>query len=199
MPRSIKLLVLAVLCTLMVIAACDNSQSSHSHAQDGHAHDDEHVQAWASITKAVAVLAPTEGNTARGVVTFTQVDNGVRVTAEISGLNPNQEHAMHIHQWGDITAADGTATGGHYNPEGHDHGLPNGGDRHAGDFGNVKADANGVAKFDQTFDNISIAGMKNPIIGRGLIVHADPDDGSQPTGNAGARIAQAVIGIANAQ
>lgn len=106
---------------------------------------------------------------------------------------------MHIHQWGDITAADGTATGGHYNPEGHDHGLPNGGDRHAGDFGNVKADANGVAKFDQTFDNISIAGMKNPIIGRGLIVHADPDDGSQPTGNAGARIAQAVIGIANAQ
>jgi len=203
MPRSMKLLVLAVLSTLLIITACDNSGTSqsqaqqwgHDHAHD-HAHDDAHVKAWTSVTKAIAVLTPTEGNSARGVITFEKVDGGVRVYGEVSGLNPNQQHAMHVHEWGDISSADGTAAGSHYNPEGHDHGLPNGGDRHAGDFGNLQADENGVAKFDQTFDNISVADMKNPVIGRALIVHAQPDDGSQPVGNAGPRIAQAVIGIA---
>ena len=89
------------------------------------------------------------------------------------------------------------SAGGHYNPEGHQHGLPDNANRHAGDFGNVAADDQGKVHFELTADNISISGQKNPIIGHAVIVHAKPDDGSQPVGNAGARIACGVIGIAN--
>jgi superoxide dismutase, Cu-Zn family len=79
----------------------------------------------------------------------------------------------------------------------HPHGLPDKENRHAGDFGNLESDQNGNADFKLTVDNISLAGRLNPIIGRGLVVHAKPDDGSQPTGNAGDRIAVGVIGVKN--
>lgn len=149
-----------------------------------------------AATHAVAVLASTQGNEAHGVVHFKEVNGKVQIHAEVAGLKPNSEHAIHIHQWGDCSSPDGMATGGHYNPEGHDHGLPGAGaKRHAGDLGNLKADSKGVAIYDIEVDNITISGAKNPILGRGVIVHAGTDDGGQPTGNAGGRIAQGVIGI----
>ena len=85
------------------------------------------------------------------------------------------------------------STGPHFNPEGHDHGGPDTAKRHAGDLGNIKADKNGVAKV-----NTKAAGLRlHFILGRSLVVHADPDDlKSQPAGNAGARIGVGVIGIA---
>src|SRR5207247_6522143 len=95
-------------------------------------------------------------------------------------------------------APDATSAGGHYNPEGHQHGLPESADRHAGDLGNVEADKDGKAHYEITLNNVTILGAKNPILGRGVIVHAKVDDGGQPVGNAGARIACGVIGVANA-
>ena len=162
-----------------------------------HAHGDAaHAQAWASIKEAVAVLHPTSGNKAHGTIRFTQTGEKVKIVAELQGLNPGQKHAMHIHAFGDCSAPDATSAGGHYNPEGHAHALPNGGPRHAGDLGNVQADKQGKARYELTVDNITIAGTRNPIIGRGVIVHAKPDDGGQPVGNAGDRIACGVIGVA---
>jgi Cu-Zn family superoxide dismutase len=130
-------------------------------------------------------------------VGFTQEGESVKVVAEIEGLVPGQKHAFHIHQYGDCSAPDASSAGGHYNPEGHQHGLPETENRHAGDFGNVQADDQGKAHYEITVTNISVSGPNNPIIGRGVIVHAKPDDGSQPTGNAGGRIACGVIGVAN--
>ncbi len=155
-----------------------------------------HVQQMGAITHAVAVMVSTEGNTAHGTVSFVQTDDGVHITADIAGLSANASHAIHIHEFGDLTAADGTSAGGHYNPEGHDHGLPEQDARHAGDLGNLMTDDDGNAQLDLTVDNITVAGMHNPIIGRGVIIHAKTDDGGQPTGNAGARISMGVIGIA---
>ena len=154
-----------------------------------HAHHDSQIH------RAVAVLSPTEGNSVKGVVEFTQTDEGVRIIAGISNLTPG-EHGFHIHEWGDLRSTDGTATGGHFNPEGHDHGLPEKSERHAGDLGNLQADAQGNAQYSITVDNISLVGAKNPIVGRSVIIHAKVDDGGQPTGNAGARIAHGVIGVA---
>ena len=145
----------------------------------------------------IAVLTPTEGNDVTGTVTFTETDGKVTVEAKVMGLKPNSEHGFHIHEFGDISAADGKSAGGHYNPEGHDHALPETETRHAGDLGNLEADADGNATLKITVDNINLVEGKDPIIGRGLIVHADPDDGGQPTGNAGARIAMGVIGVEN--
>jgi Cu-Zn family superoxide dismutase len=148
--------------------------------------------------QAIAVVHPTAGQHCHGVVRFTQDGESVKVVADLEGLNPGQKHAFHIHQYGDCSAPDGMSAGGHYNPDGHQHGLPDGQNRHAGDLGNVQADDQGKAHYEITVDNISISGQKNPIIGRAVIVHAKPDDGGQPVGNAGARIACGVIGIANA-
>jgi len=150
-----------------------------------------------TIRQAVAVLHPTAGQQCHGVVRFTQDGDSIKVVADLQGLTPGEKHAFHIHQYGDCSASDGMSAGGHYNPEGHPHGLPETENRHAGDLGNVQADDQGKAHYEITVNNISISGPKNPILGRAVIVHAKPDDGSQPVGNAGSRIGCGVIGIAN--
>ena len=149
------------------------------------------------LKQAVAVMHPTANNKCHGVVHFTQEGETVKVVADLEGLNPGQKHAFHIHQFGDCSSADGMSAGGHYNPEGHQHGLPDSPSHHAGDLGNVTADADGKAHYEITVSNVTIAGAKNPILGRGVIVHAKVDDGGQPVGNAGGRIACGVIGVAN--
>jgi len=154
-----------------------------------------HVNAWANVTEAVAVMSPTAGSKTKGTIQFTQVGSMVKIEGTFEGLTPNAKHAIHIHEAGNITATDGTATGGHYNPEGHAHGLTHTAIRHAGDLGNLQADGSGKATLSLTVDNITVAGMKNPVVGRGVIIHAKEDDGGQPTGNAGGRISQGVIGI----
>ena len=157
--------------------------------------------AWLSAAEAprqaIAILDPTKASKCRGVVRFTEQGGSVKIVAEIEGLNPGQKHAMHIHQFGDCSAPDAASAGGHYNPENHQHGLPEKDMRHAGDLGNLQADNQGKVRHEITVDNISIAGARNPILGRAVIVHAKPDDGGQPVGNAGGRIACGAIGIAN--
>ena len=147
------------------------------------------------VEKAVAVLHPTEGNDVWGTVTFTKVEDGVKIVADISGLMPGK-HGFHIHQFGDCSAADGTSAGGHYNPEEKRHGAPDDVQRHVGDLGNLEANSNGEAHYERVDDVISFHG-EHSIIGRAVIVHAGQDDlVSQPTGAAGARQACGVIGIA---
>ena len=150
-----------------------------------------------SVQQAIAVLYPTAGSQCHGVVRFTQDGDAVKVVADIAGLVPNQQHAIHIHEYGDASSPDGLSAGGHYNREKHPHGLPDTDNRHAGDLGNLQADAAGKAHYEITVNNISVMGAHNPIIGRGVIVHAKMDNGGQPVGNAGGRIACGVIGIAN--
>lgn len=147
-----------------------------------------------SITQAVAVLHPTEGNETRGVVHFVRSDHGVRIVADVEGLNSGA-HGFHIHQLGDCSAPDGTSAGGHFNPEGKAHGGPDDVQRHVGDLGNLMADDSGAAHYEATDSILAFSGSHS-IIGRGVIVHAGEDDlTSQPTGAAGARLACGVIGI----
>jgi Cu-Zn family superoxide dismutase len=142
---------------------------------------------------AVATLAPTTGNTARGTVTFRQDGDEVRVRAEVSGLKPNAEHGFHVHEKGDCSSGDGMSTGGHYNPAGNPHGAQNA-PHHAGDMPSLRADSYGNASASFELKGVSVGGPNADLVGRGLIVHRDPDDyKTQPTGNAGARIACAVI------
>lgn len=156
-----------------------------------------HRRKWRAIREAVCVLHPTQGNTAKGVVRFIQSGPKVKVVADIEGLSPNGTHAIHIHQYGDCSLPNGKSAGGHYNPEKNPHALPGVDQRHAGDLGNLIANSQGKAHYEMTMDNICVVGHHNPILGRGVIVHAKEDDGGQPTGNAGSRIACGVIGIAN--
>ncbi len=168
-----------------------------SACSDRHDHEAMAAPLGADVTELVCVVNPTAGNTCKGVVRFTAVADGVRVVADLEGLTPNQKHGFHIHEYGDCTSADGESAGGHYNPEKHPHGDPaKDENRHAGDLGNVQADGSGKAHHDVTIRNVTLAGDRNPIVGRSVIVHAKPDDFGQPTGNAGPRIGCGVIGIA---
>jgi len=141
-----------------------------------------------------AQLSSTKGNSTSGLVTFTQAGPKVLVSAEIRGLKPNAEHGFHIHEKGDCSSGDGMSTGGHFNPTTQSHGAHGIGSHHAGDLPSLIADANGVAKLKFETTSITIDSGVTNIIGRGLIVHRDPDDyKTQPTGNAGPRLACAVI------
>ena len=144
--------------------------------------------------RATAQLQPTKGNKTFGEATFEQVGDKVRVVVFVQGLKPEQEHGMHIHEVGDCSSGDGMSTKGHFNPFGKPHGHPGSAERHAGDLPSLKADKAGRAKVDIELEVITVSPGPASIIGRGLIVHADPDDyKTQPTGNAGARIACGVI------
>lgn len=143
---------------------------------------------------AEAPLAPTKGNSASGMVKFTEVDGGVVIDASVTGLSPGK-HGFHIHEQGDCSAPDATSAGGHFNPTGKPHGDPTKDDHHLGDMPMLVADANGNARFGTTLEGLTISGKgKGNIVGRGVIVHAAPDDfTTQPTGNSGARVACGVI------
>ena len=143
---------------------------------------------------AIAMLAPTEGNTASGVVEFQQDGDEMHVRIRIEGLTPNARHGLHIHELGDCRAPDASSAGGHFNPQGSEHGGPEDAIRHAGDLGNVRSDANGLAQSEITVTGISLGTGGDSIVGRSVIVHAKPDDlTSQPSGNAGPRIACGLI------
>lgn len=149
----------------------------------------------AAIHKAVAVLHPTGNGTTSGIVWFESVEGGVKVTARIAGLSPGN-HGFHIHEYGDCSADDATSAGGHFNPTGMPHSAPSSGKRHVGDLGNIEADMDGNARMEYVDPLISFSGPAS-IIGRGVIVHEKADDlKSQPTGDAGGRLACGVVGVA---
>jgi superoxide dismutase, Cu-Zn family len=148
----------------------------------------------ADAPRAAAQLQPTKGNKASGTAHFYQVGDKVRVFANLTGLTPGREHGFHIHEAGDCSSGDGMSAKGHFNPLGKPHGHYDTAERHAGDLPALKADADGQVVVEHDVDIITIAPGQTSIVGRGLIVHADPDDyKTQPTGNAGARLACAVI------
>jgi Cu-Zn family superoxide dismutase len=143
---------------------------------------------------ASAQLQPTRGSSTSGEVRFVQQGGKVMVSGEVRGLKPGAEHGFHVHDKGDCSSGDGMSTGGHFNPGGRKHGAHGGAEHHVGDLPSLKADAMGVARFSFESDSIAVGSGNADIVGRGLIVHRDPDDyTTQPTGNAGPRLACAVI------
>jgi superoxide dismutase, Cu-Zn family len=171
----------AAVATLLVLWAGLRAAAQHSPAPE--------------VTKATAVLIPTAGNNVSGVVTFTQTGPSVKVSAHIEGLTPGK-HGFHIHEFGDCSSKDGSSAGGHFNPAGAPHAAPEAAQRHAGDMGNIKADQSGVANIEYV-DPVAKLSGHGAIVGHGVIVHANPDDlKTQPTGNAGGRVACGVIGVA---
>ena len=147
------------------------------------------------VTKAICVLTPTDGSHVTGTVTFTKVDGGVQVVADVKGLTPGK-HGFHVHEYGDISSPDGKSTGGHFNPENVNHGGPDAAVRHVGDLGNIEVGADSTGHYERVDKMIMLNGPHS-VIGRAIIVHSGEDDlTSQPTGAAGSRVAEGVIGIA---
>ncbi len=143
--------------------------------------------------RAMAPLQTKGGSQVAGTIFFSEQPGGVRVVARVSGLKPNQAHGFHVHEKGDCSAPDATSAGGHFNPAAKPHGaqsMPH----HGGDMPSLKADAMGNAEATFTIEGVTLAAASDGVIGRAVIVHAQPDDyKTQPTGNSGGRIACGVI------
>jgi superoxide dismutase, Cu-Zn family len=142
---------------------------------------------------ATATLAPTTGQTAQGTVRFVQLaDGSVEVSVNLTGVPPGV-HGFHVHDKGDC-GDNGNAAGGHFNPTSTPHGSPDTAPHHAGDFGNVTADANGKVNTRFTTRSVTVEPGPTSAVGHAVILHANPDDlTTQPTGNAGGRIACGVV------
>ncbi|MBA3396386.1 MAG: superoxide dismutase family protein [Deltaproteobacteria bacterium] len=145
--------------------------------------------------EAFVTLAPTPKSKSKtkGTITFMEVEGGVEVTAELEGLKPG-DHAWHVHEKGDCSAPDASSAGGHFNPSGKKHGAPDADEHHEGDFGNLTAGKDGKASKTFVMKGITLGEGDTSIVGKGFIVHEKADDmKTQPTGNAGGRIACGVI------
>ena len=138
---------------------------------------------------AMAMLQPATGSTAHGAVHFNQLADGtVDVQADLFGVPPGV-HGFHVHETGDCSN-NGMAAGSHFNPMNMPHAAPDAASHHAGDFGNVTADAKGEVHAHFNTRSITVREGTTSVIGHAIILHANPDDlTTQPTGNAGARIA----------
>lgn len=150
------------------------------------------------VQRAVANIAPASASLVSGRLSITAIDGGVRIEGELGGLGRGGAHAIHVHERGDCSAADGSSAGGHFNPAGAAHGRAGSGPHHLGDMDNLVANAAGVAVVNIRLQGVTLgSGASNDILGRALVVHAGPDDyTSQPAGNAGSRVGCGVIEIA---
>lgn len=183
---------------MLVVTSCactDNRKPEANHQDNQHHRENEIAQVTAtagavqmSVKEAIAKVQPYPGNEISGQVTFTKVPGGIKIVADVNGLKPGK-HGFHVHEHGDCSGKDGMKAGGHFNPTNNKHGGPDSPERHVGDFGNLEVDGNGHAHYERIDKLISFEGT-NSILGRSIIIHADPDDYvTQPTGNSGARIA----------
>lgn len=145
------------------------------------------------ISEAEAKLAGTTNNEISGLVHFTPSEgqSEMKVTVTVSGLTPGK-HGFHIHTKPNCRDQ-GKAAGGHFNPQNVDHGGPKQKSQHVGDLGNITADDKGEVKIEMINKQLSFSGENN-ILNKAVVVHANADDfQSQPSGDAGARVACGVI------
>jgi Cu-Zn family superoxide dismutase len=140
----------------------------------------------------VAQLAPASGSQASGSIVFNKTADGARVVFDLQNLKPGK-HGFHIHEKGDCSDPKAASAGPHFNPSKSHHGGVDTADRHAGDFGNIEADASGKVHVELQLKGVKFDGAES-IIGKAVIVHDKEDDlKTDPSGNSGDRIACGVI------
>lgn len=147
--------------------------------------------------RAVATLEGRSGSNASGIVTFTELaDGSVQIRADLTNVPPGL-HGFHVHETGDCSAPDASSAGGHFNPGNDPHAGPDAARSHAGDLGNVQASSSGRASTEMVTSGLTVAPGARSVVGKAVVLHADADDlQSQPSGDAGARIACGVVSLA---
>ncbi|MEO8504351.1 MAG: superoxide dismutase family protein [Acidobacteriota bacterium] len=154
------------------------------------------TSAAAADLKASATLSGKAGAKVSGTVTFTEHAGTVTADAHLTGVAAGK-HGFHIHEKGDCGDVDFKNAGGHFNPTGAQHGAPTDAQHHAGDLGNIDIDVNGHGTLEISSSMLTVTDGPNSVVGKAVIVHEKADDlKTQPTGDAGGRIA---CGVVNAE
>jgi Cu-Zn family superoxide dismutase len=142
---------------------------------------------------ATAEMKPASQSEVSGTINFSEKDGKLGIAVDLKGLKPG-DHGFHIHEKGDCSAPDATSAGDHFNPDQKEHGAPDAPAHHAGDLGNITAGEDGTIKTTKTVDFLTLGDGANSAVGKAVIVHEKADDmKTQPTGNAGGRIACGVV------
>ena len=185
MSIGVKPIFLLLIGISILLVGCDRAQQ-----QAG-------VLPIAPAKQANAMIGSSNDSGVTGMAIFTQNGDQITFTVEIQGASPGL-HAVHIHEYGDCSAPDGTSAGGHWNPTDVAHGKWGEGEFHLGDIGNITVGEDGMGRITLTTDLWEIGtGSDVDVVGRGIIVHAGADDFvSQPSGAAGPRIGCGVIVLA---
>lgn len=193
---------LSVLMVLFTVAACSKKAEEEPAVSEGEAMTTEAPSQAPPVTAAGSSATATlqgasEDTDFSGTVTFTQDGDGVRILADLAGVDKPGKHGFHIHETGECAhGTDGkhfTTAGGHFNPTNAEHACPPTEPRHAGDLGNIEVGANGAGRVEMVTNGLSLSGPDS-IVGKAIILHAGEDDcKTQPTGNAGDRLACGVV------
>lgn len=189
-----------IFCTSLILFACKNEKKENEEMEDMSetemTSDMETKEMEEEVKKVKVDLQAVSDSKLSGNVVFTEEDGEVSMTAIISGLSEGT-HAIHIHEKGDCSAADGKSAGGHWNPTDEPHGeWGNAEGYHKGDIGNFEVDANGNGTVNFSTDEwcIGCGDEKKDLLGKAVIVHDGVDDyTSQPSGAAGTRVGCGVI------
>jgi len=152
-----------------------------------------------TMKKSGTLIVPIKTSTGAdaGTATFKEARNGkeLTVTVKLKGI-PFGEHAVHIHQNPTCEAPDFKSAGGHFNPDTKQHGMENPMGHHAGDMPkNISIGEDHTGEITFKVDYLTLAaGAPNSVLGHSIMVHEKADDmKTDPTGNAGNRIACGII------
>ena len=142
-----------------------------------------------SLDTVIAQCDLQHSDTVKGTILFIQAPGTeTLIKGTVSGLEPG-DHGFHIHEFGDMSKGC-ESMGAHYNPDNVDHGNEDSG--HVGDLGNINAGKDGVATVYKIAKHVDLLGDRS-VVGRGVVVHADPDDLGQGK-NAEAKLKLEIFG-----
>ena len=199
-PRLLPLAALLALTALLALAACQTAPQADDVPQmtDSTAAAPQPGAGLPETDLAAAALTPLGDSGVSGTVEFRRLGRATEIRYTLDGLAPG-DHGFHLHDnadcGADSTGEPGSAAGAHFNPAASPHGAPSAKitGRHAGDFGNVTADAQGHAE-GIAIDSVLTFGGPTSLLGHAVIVHETADDlETQPSGDAGARVACGVV------
>ena len=192
MPASSTALLFAVFAAVALGAGCAREQAAVPVATEPAPAPVAAPTAAEPLT-ATATLAPAAGSAVAGSITFSEEGDLVTVTAFLTGVTAGT-HGFHVHETGDCSDAEFKNAGGHFNPTGAPHGAPTDAAHHAGDLGNIEIAADGTGSLQISTALLTVGPGPNSAVGRAVILHEKADDmKTQPTGDAGGRIACGVI------
>lgn len=196
-----KRIVLSLFLSTALLSGCKDEKQSAEERVDEHTNLTQN-EAEASVNdtseaqELVVQMEPRSGSNVSGIIKFVEENGEVTMTAELTGLEEGM-HGIHLHENADCSAEDASSAGGHWNPTFEDHGEWGDADGyHRGDIGNFDANSNGEGSITFTTDKwcIGCEDEKRNILNKAVIVHSGADDyTSQPSGDAGTRIACAEI------
>lgn len=190
-----KWMLFSGLALIMLTGACTDTDDDMEETRT-----DPGIETVGSVKDAMDKIEVTMYNQdkeAIGTTIIRPVYRGVKVTLEASDLPPG-EHGFHIHENGVCEAPDFESAGGHFNPTDTKHGFDQPEGPHAGDLPNIQVDEDGNVFADAAAEMVTLEKGQNHSLlkegGTALVIHSEADDyESQPSGDAGERIACGVI------